>query len=250
MSFSVARYFPGILGRSSASGQTEVEDCERLSEVENVRHEQISTWSGNGSDPVTSLNTNSDEALIALICHGDREALAGLFRRYARLIRCVAYRVLRDQSEADDLLQDIFLLIHRLCGTFDSSRGPARFWILQMTHRRALCRRRYLTTRHFYSRVDLDDVADGLRDPQFSLGRFSGSFEEMFGTERVQQVIAALSENQRQTLRLCFVEGYTFDEIAKKLGQSRGNVKHYYFRGLDKLRKELLGSKLQRERAI
>jgi RNA polymerase sigma-70 factor (ECF subfamily) len=148
------------------------------------------------------------------------------------------------------LLQDIFLLIPRLCGTFDGSRGSARFWILQMTHRRALCRRRYLTTRHFYSRVDLDDVADGLRDPQFSLGRFSGSFEEMFGTERVQQVIAALSENQRQTLRLCFVEGYTFDEIAKKLGQSRANVKHYYFRGLDKLRKELLGSKLQRERAI
>src|SRR5580692_7790588 len=74
----------------------------------------------------------SDEALISKVCLGSREALAVLFRRYAGLVRGVAYRVLRDASEADDLLQDVFLLIHRLCGTFDRSNGPAKFWILQM----------------------------------------------------------------------------------------------------------------------
>ena len=69
----------------------------------------------------------SDEALMAQICEGDREALASLFRRYAPIVRGVAYRVLRDTSEADDLLQDVFILVHRLCRTFDSSKSPAKF---------------------------------------------------------------------------------------------------------------------------
>jgi RNA polymerase sigma-70 factor (ECF subfamily) len=46
------------------------------------------------------------------------------------------------------------------------------------------------------------------------------------------------------------MEGYTLDEIAAKLGQSRGNIKHHYFRGLDRLRKEIFGSKLPGERTI
>ena len=69
----------------------------------------------------------SDEALVAQLREGSREALGVLFRRYARTVRGVAYRVLRNTSEADDLLQDIFLLIYRKCSMFDASRGPARF---------------------------------------------------------------------------------------------------------------------------
>src|SRR4051794_40985127 len=78
----------------------------------------------------------SDEALMARICAGDADALSCLFRRYGRLVRAAAYHVLRDISEADDLLQDIFLLIHRKCATFDSAKSPARFWILRMTYHR------------------------------------------------------------------------------------------------------------------
>jgi RNA polymerase sigma-70 factor (ECF subfamily) len=192
----------------------------------------------------------SDEALMAQICEGGREALAILFRRYARLVRGVAYRVLRDASEADDLLQDVFLLIHRLCKTFDSSRSPAKFWILQMTYRRAISRRRYLTSRHFYTRLDLDDTAREFVDPRASAGQLEDSIDGRLGNGGLQGVFEALSENQRQTLRLFFVEGYTFDEIAAKLGQSRGNVKHHYFRGLERLRKELFGGKLPGERAV
>src|SRR5579859_5251936 len=65
----------------------------------------------------------SDEVLLEQISKGSRESLSVLFKRYARVVRGVAYRVLRDTSEADDLLQDIFLLVHRLCRTFDSSKG-------------------------------------------------------------------------------------------------------------------------------
>jgi RNA polymerase sigma-70 factor (ECF subfamily) len=192
----------------------------------------------------------SDEALMASICNGDKEALACLFRRYARVIRGVAYRVLRDTSEADDLLQDIFLLVHRKCGTFDASRGPARFWILQMTYHRAIARRRYLNSRHFYTRVDLDDVGSELAAPGTDCSGLVAAGDGLLGREAFEKVFGTLSENQRQTLQLFFVEGHTLGEIATKLNQTRGNVKNHYFRGLEKLRKQIFGNKLRGDSAV
>ena len=198
----------------------------------------------NPVDALVSENSLSDEALIAEICMGSREALAMLFRRHSRLVRGVALRVLRDASEADDLLQDVFVLIHRLCRTFDSSKAPARFWILQMTYRRAISRRRYLTSRHFYTRLDLDDVETELADPRSPSSETEEPSDARIGNGSLQKAFEELSENQRQTLQLFFVEGYTFDEIAEKLGQSRGNIKNHYFRGLDRLRKHIFSGKL------
>ena len=191
-----------------------------------------------------------DEALMAQICEGGREAMAVLFRRHAGMVRGVAYRVLRDASEADDLLQDVFVLVHRLCKTFDGSRSPAKFWILQMAYRRAISRRRYLTSRHFYTRLDLDDAANELADPGAAAARLNDSIDGKLENGSLQRAFGGLSEDQRKTLRFFFIEGYTFDEIAAKLGQSRGNVKHHYFRGLERLRKELFGSKLPGERSV
>jgi len=198
----------------------------------------------------TSQPGLSDEALLSFVCQGNLEALASLFRRYARLVRGVAYKVLRDTSEADDLLQDVFLLVHRLCRTFDSSKGPARHWILQMAYRRAISRRRYLTSRHFYTRLDLDDAASQLADPRMSVGQLEDSIDGGLENGGLQQAFEALAENQRQTLQLFFIEGYTLDEIAAKLGQSRGNVKHHYFRGLDRLRKEFFAGTFPGKRAL
>ena len=214
-----------------------------------VRANDSQTSQATAAAPVSGAQV-SDEALMTQICDGSREALAVLFRRHARVVRTVSYRVLRDTSEADDLLQDVFLLVHRLCTKFDSSKGPARFWILQMTYRRAISRRRYLTSRHFYTRLDLDDTASELADPRRIAGQLEDSIDGHLGNGGLQKVFETLSENQRETLRLFFIEGYTFDEIAAKLGQSRGNVKHHYFRGLDRLRKEFFGGKLPGERAV
>jgi RNA polymerase sigma-70 factor (ECF subfamily) len=191
-----------------------------------------------------------DEALMAQIFEGSREALAVLFSRYARVVRGVAYRVLQDSSEADDLLQDIFLLVHRKCSTFDASRGPARFWILQMTYHRAIARRRYLNSRHFYTRVDLDDMGRELASPGTDSLRFENAGDGLLAKAGFQKVFETLSENQRQTLRLFFFEGHTFGEIALKLNQTRGNVKNHYFRGLEKLRKQFFSHKLRGDSAV
>jgi RNA polymerase sigma-70 factor (ECF subfamily) len=188
---------------------------------------------------------------MTLVCEGSREALASLFSRYARAVRGVAYQVLRDASEADDLLQDIFLLVHRLCGTFDSSKGPARFWILQMTYRRAISRRRYLTSRHFYTSLDLDQAANQLGDVPAKSGRHEDSMDTALEREEtLQRWLVNLSEGQRQTLHLFFFEGCTFEEIAAKLGQTVGNARNHYYRGLDRLRKQISAGKLPGKEAV
>jgi RNA polymerase sigma-70 factor (ECF subfamily) len=180
----------------------------------------------------------SDEALMILICDGSREALAILFRRYARLVRTVAMRILRDDSEADDLLQDVFLFVHRNCSIFDSSRAAVRSWIVQMTYHRAIDRRRYLNSRHFYTRLDLDGIA-GLQDPRSEITEADAPFGST-----MQGRLDALTEDQRNTLRLHFFEGYTFAEIAAKLDQPLGNIRNHYYRGLDKLRKQMFPGKV------
>ncbi len=159
MSSSV-RYLPRIIG--AAARITDAQRGKHGGEESSVKHPSQESLVAE----TTAAPTESDELLVAQVCNGDNEALAVLFRRYARLIRAVSYRVLRDTSEADDLVQDVFLLVHRDCKTFDSSKGPARFWILQMAYRRAISRRRYLTSRHFYTRLDLDDAAGDLADPR------------------------------------------------------------------------------------
>jgi RNA polymerase sigma-70 factor (ECF subfamily) len=189
----------------------------------------------------------SDEILLAQICNGSGEALSIIFHRYARTVRRVVYRIVRSAPEADDLVQEVFLLIHRESKTFDSSKSPARYWILQMAYRRAISRRRYLSSRHFYSRIDLDEAAE---DSNVISNDLDELIEQSLESNRLNKVFAALSDDQQKTLRLFFIEGYTFEEIAGKLGQSRGNIKHHYFRGLERLRKELFGGKLPVERAI
>lgn len=189
-----------------------------------------------------------DETLISLICQGDGEALSLLFRRYARVVRGVALRVLKDTSEADDLLQDIFVLIHRLCRTFDSSKASAQFWILQITYRRAISRRRYLNSRHFYTQVELDDQSFHIAEPRSR--HFDDPIDQIVAELDLQKMFGTLSEDQQKTLRLHFIEGYTLDEIAKMLGQTKGNVRHHSFRGLERLRKQIFCSKLPGARAV
>ena len=186
-----------------------------------------------------AFSEQSDEVLMARICEGDKEAIGSLFRRHARVVRGIAYRVLRDSFEADDLLQDVFIQIHYLCKTFDSSKASARFWILQLAYRRAISRRRYLTSRHFYTRLGLDDIEVPQARTGMRVGRLEQSINEGLARADLEKLFETLSDDQQQTLRLHFIEGYTLDEIAEKLGQSKGNVRHHSFRGLEKLRRKI-----------
>jgi len=182
----------------------------------------------------------TDEELLTRIPNGDQEALGCLFQRYARVVRSVAVRLLRDAAEAEDLVQDLFLFLQRKCAIFDSSKSSARSWIVQMTYHRAIERRRYLTARQFYSRAELES------NTVHMVGRLTVesdySAEAVFGRNGLNKVLESLSEDQRETLRLHFFDGYTLMEISQKLGQPVGNVRNHYYRGLDKLRKQMFGN--------
>ena len=182
----------------------------------------------------------SDEALITQLCTGDCEALAVLFQRYARLTRTVASRILGDATEAEDLVQDLFLFIQRKCRIFDSSKSTARSWIVQMAYHRALDRRRYLKARQFYAEApdgenDIHSVGTPTTESDYSA-------EVVFGRNGLEKILSSLSLDQRETLRLHFFEGYTFAEISEKLGQPLGNVRHYYYRALQKLRQQMFAN--------
>lgn len=191
----------------------------------------------------TRPSLEQDETLISRTQSGDNEALSWLFQRYERLLRSIAVRILRDGAEAEDLVQDLFLFIQRKAGIFDGSKSSARSWIVQMTYQRAIERRRYLATRQFYARSEYQGRVEEL------VGRPTGeddySPEAVFGRNGLKKVLDALSEDQRETLRLYFFEGFTLAEISGKLGQPLGNVRHHYYRALDKLRKQMCAGRLQ-----
>ena len=171
---------------------------------------------------------------------GDQQALGCLLERYGRLLRSIAARILKDVTEAEDLVQDLFLFIQRKCGIFDSSRSSARSWIIQMAYQRAIERRRFLTTRQFYANTEIEKKGREVVGTPTTESDYSP--DAVFGRNGLEKVLEDLSEDQRETLRLHFFEGYTLAEISEKLGQPRGNVRHHYYRGLDRLRKEMLGS--------
>jgi RNA polymerase sigma-70 factor, ECF subfamily len=185
----------------------------------------------------------TDELLLAQLCVGSGEALAVLFERYSRVTRSVALRILRDRAEAEDLVQDLFLFIQRKCAIFDSSKSTARSWIIQMAYHRAIERRRYLTSRQFYAREDPQAVRKEVVG--IPTGENDYSAEAVFGRNGLEKVFLSLSEDQRETLQLHFFGGYTLPEVAIKLGQPYGNVKHHYYRGLAKLREQMFGASVR-----
>jgi RNA polymerase sigma-70 factor, ECF subfamily len=250
MSSSAARYFPEEFRKAVTSIGAEVEPLQILpSEATTVQdcdqESSISVPESADADSPTSLVASSDEVLLARVGDGDKEGLACLFHRYARLVRAVGYKILREDSEADDLLQDVFLFIHQKSAVFDGSKSSARSWIVQMAYHRAIDRRRYLDSRHFYAQVDLEDVGNELSGPGTREQRYENSIEEVLGRVGLRKVFEVLSEVQRQTLGLHLLDGYTFEEIAVKLDQTRGNVKNHYFRGLEKLRKQIFSCNRQ-----
>jgi RNA polymerase sigma-70 factor (ECF subfamily) len=185
----------------------------------------------------------SDEVLLVRFTNGDDQSLGCFFERYGRLLRAVAARILRDGSEAEDLVQDLFLFIHRKSAIFDSSKSSARSWIVQMAYHRAISRRRYLVTRQFYTHEDFEGVGEQVVGVATTENDYSA--EVVLGRNGLEKVMEALTDDQRETLRLHFFEGYTLVEISEKLGQPHGNVRHHYYRGLAQLRKQMSGSNVR-----
>jgi len=185
----------------------------------------------------TPVQAEDDDTLILRLKSGDREALGVLFVRYARLVMSVGMRVLHDVTESEDLVHDVFILLLNKVELFDPKRGSARAWLAKITYHQALDRRSYLTRRSFY------DTRNGSDDSSAATMGDSRSEIELveltYWQSVLQQAFDSLSADQRVTIQLHFFDGLTVDEISKRLKTSPVNVRNYYYRGLDRLRRHM-----------
>jgi len=183
-------------------------------------------------DALLSQRKLSDEALLVEAADGSKEAIGLLFRRYRRTVWNVARRILRDEAEAEDLCQEVFVQLFSKAKLFDPRKGTASSWIIQSAYHRAMNRRQYLAHRQHYDAQAFDEELTGSgRQPVF--------IDELTARNLLARLREELSEEQMETLELHFLEGYSLREIAEKTNQKHANVRHHFYRGLERLRLEL-----------
>lgn len=161
--------------------------------------------------------------------------LSDVAGRHRRAIFNVARRILKDDSEAEDLVQEVSLLIYQRAHLFDPSRSSAASWIIQIAYHRAIDRRRYLTQRQHYNRPELIEELTPAKNPEL--------FDAITARQILEKMREELSEDQRQTLELHFFDGLSFREISERTGQSYGNVRNHYYRGIERLRSYIFPQK-------
>ena len=172
----------------------------------------------------------SDEALVALVARGHESALAELYDRLGRVAYGLAFRILRDESLAEDAVQEGFLNLWRSAAGFVPERAKASTWVLTLVHRRAVD----LVRREQRRRAEPIEGA-----PEPAVGSAEEAAWLRLDRERVQDALAQLPDQQREAIELAYYGGYTQSELAERLGQPLGTIKSRMFSGLTRLR-ELL----------
>jgi len=235
---SEAAYFPDALASSAEVREAACDVPEISAHFEDTATEEQAGAAAQVSDA-------SDEQLLAQVRDGEREALGHLFRRHARAVRNIACRILRDEAEADDLVQEVFLFIYRKAALYDAAYGRATTWIIHVAYHRAFDRRRYLNSRRFYASHELKDAGLQLADPRQEVAFHEQTLEGILGKPLMAKFNSRLTPEQRETIELFFFEGYALKEIAELTGRSLVNVRSHYYRGLERLRKYVLPRKLR-----
>jgi len=181
------------------------------------------------------LSGLADEDLMVHLRAGHNDALAVLFDRYHRLILSVAFKILRDATEAEDVMQSIFLEIYRVAGQFDPQRGSTKVWLLQYAYHRSMNRRQYLKLRNYY-----DQRQGGARKSNSAERPVEGTRPGLLAFPEVcclvREGLESLDDSQRSALHMAYFEDMPLKDIAKKTGETLANVRHHYYRGLSRLR--------------
>jgi RNA polymerase sigma-70 factor (ECF subfamily) len=193
-----------------------------------------------------AAGAESDEGAIARLQARDSNALNLLFDRYARLVLSIALRILRDYGEAEEVVQDVFFYVYQKSSLFEPARGSAKAWIVQVAFHRALDRKAHLSRRGFYVGTDIDPLHDTL------MGH--SDLEQEVGSEmnrvHLERAFEDLPEIQRRTLDLFYFQGLELREISERLNEPLGNVRHHFYRGLERLRKSAFVRRLREKQSL
>jgi len=170
-----------------------------------------------------------DATLMSRIRAGDEDALAALHDRYAQVVYSVALRVLGETTQAEDILQEIFLQLWRNPQTFDSSRGSLGAWLAVIARHRAID---YLRRRR--PETDIEDVVVAVDS------NLEQAVERNIAIGKVRAAVEHLPVEQRKPLEMAFFQGLTHSEIAEKTGEPLGTIKTRIRAALLALRKVLV----------
>ena len=176
----------------------------------------------------------SDAALVAAMQRRDADALAELYDRHAARLLGLAYRILGETGEGEEVVQEVFLYAWRSSGSFDSTRGSVLAWLLVATRSRAIDR---IRTRRPVAAADASgrDPLDDLRAP----GDVEGESASREWETVCREAIRELPLDQRQALELAYFDGLTHHEIAERTTTPLGTVKTRIRLGLMKLRERM-----------
>ena len=164
----------------------------------------------------------SDETLMELLRTQDSQALDALFSRYARLVYGIAFSILHDSGEAEEVVQESFFYVFRKPFAFEPSKGRARVWIVQVAYSRARDRKAHLTRRGFYVRADIESL--GLEDTLAGKNDVENEIGARLDLRKLQGAFDDLSSAQQETLKLYYFEGMGLREISQRLSEPLGNV--------------------------
>jgi RNA polymerase sigma-70 factor, ECF subfamily len=204
----------------------------RFSLLSTTPSDGVPTTGGTQPPTFAKLKDLNDEDLMAHLQGGCNDALAVLFDRYYRLVLSISLKIVRDPGEAEDVMQTVFMEIFRAAAQFDPAKGTTKVWILQYAYHRAINRKQHLNARKFYSQTDLEEVETGMTETVPTIGRFTPPELKQL----LHQGLKTLNGPQKQVVELASYDGLSMREIADKTGDTLSNVRHHYYRGLQKLR--------------
>jgi RNA polymerase sigma-70 factor (ECF subfamily) len=196
------------------------------------------------------LEKLDDIALMKEVVAENGDALAVLFDRYHNRVLSVGLRILKNREEAEEVMQQVFLEVWRVGAKFDPAKGKFYTWLMQYAYHRSLNRRQSLISRRFWSHCGFDIFA-GMRagsddkvNRRFRDGTFEPPEELMLRPQGecnrlVEEVLKALNEEQRHAIRLVHYEGMSLKEAAEVANTPFHNMRHHYYRGLQKMKKHL-----------
>lgn len=168
--------------------------------------------------------------LVRQIARGDREAFARFYDRYASLVFTFAVRLLRVRSEAEDLLQEVFLQVWRQAESYREERGSPEAWLLTITRSRSIDNLR--SRRRRDEKIRSVEEAGGTQ----AIGMVESGAAESEARLTVTGALSELSDAQRTVLELAYFDGLTQTEIAARLREPLGTVKTRIRAGLERLR--------------
>lgn len=173
---------------------------------------------------------DADVALVARMARGDRAALSALYSRHAPRLLALLVQVLRERSEAEDLLHDVFLEAWQKATTYSAERGSVGAWLSLRARSRAIDRRRSAPRARA---VPLDAAEiEGPTDPSVDPARIQDH-------RKLGKALAVMTADEQEVIRLGYFEGLSSSEIAERVGAPIGTVKSRTRSALHKLRGRL-----------